>query len=96
VWSIEGPSRLDAGGKVAMLFHPFLGYVRALQQVVGGNEPISFLESFESKVGRASTEPLFNLWLLGIHPYLPYTPDSKLMMDEVSLFAKSVKSSVLK
>jgi hypothetical protein len=44
----------------------------------------------------ASTEPLFNLWLLGIYRYLPYTPDSKLMMDEVSLFAKSVKSSVLK
>jgi hypothetical protein len=35
-----------------MLFHPFLGYVRALHQVVGGKEPISFLDSFESKVGR--------------------------------------------
>jgi hypothetical protein len=84
---------IDSGGKVGMFSHPFLGYVRALQQVIGGKEPISFLESFESKVGRTSVRALFNLWELGIYRYLPYTPDSKLMMDEVSVFVRSVKSS---
>jgi len=32
-----------------MLFLPFLGYVRALQQVVGGNEPIAFLSRLNQK-----------------------------------------------
>ncbi|HWW13252.1 MAG TPA: hypothetical protein VN310_01220 [Candidatus Dormibacteraeota bacterium] len=86
---------VDSGGKVGMFFHPFLGYVRALQEVVNGKEPASFLESFESKVGQRNIAPLLNLWLLGLYRSLPHTPDSKLMMDEVISFGKSVRSSVV-
>jgi hypothetical protein len=86
---------VDSGGKVGMFFHPFLGYVRALQEVVNGKEPASFLESFESKVGQRNVAPLLNLWLLGLYRPLPHTPDSKLMMDEVISFGKSVRSSVV-
>lgn len=86
---------IDSGGKVGMFVHPFLGYVRALQEVVDGKEPTSFLESFELKVGQRNVAPLLNLWLLGLYRPLPYTPDSKLMMDEVISFGKSVRSSAV-
>jgi hypothetical protein len=87
---------VDSGGKVGMFSHPFLGYVRALQRVIGGHESPNFLDFFESRVGHASVEPLLNLWELGLYKYLPETPDSKLVMSEVASFVRSVKSSALK
>jgi hypothetical protein len=81
---------IDSGGKVGMFSHPYLGYVRALQEVINGKERASFLESFEAKVGQRNVAPLSNLWLLGLYRPLPYTPDSKLMMDEVVSFGTSV------
>jgi hypothetical protein len=87
---------IDAGGEVGIFSHPFLGYVRALQQVVIGKERASFLESFETKVGRRNVAPLSNLWTLGLYKPLPYTPDSQNMVDEVVLFGRSVGSSVVK
>jgi hypothetical protein len=84
---------IDSGGKVGLFSHPFLGYVRALQEVINSKEPASFLESFESKVGEKNVAPLLNLWFLGLYRPLPYTPDSKLMLNEVVSFAKAVGSS---
>lgn len=84
---------VDSGKKVGFFASPFLGYVRALQQVMTGAEPVSFLSSFEAKVGRENVAPLYNLWALGLYRPLPYTPDSKLMMDEVVSFARSVGST---
>jgi hypothetical protein len=81
---------VDSGGKVGLLVHPFLGYCRALREVIVGKESLRFLESFEAKVGYNNVVPLSNLWLLGLYRPLPYTPDSKLMMDQVVSFAKSV------
>jgi len=87
---------VDSGGKVGFLVSPFIGYMRALQRVVTGGEPASLLDSFESKVGRENVAPLYNLWTLGLYKPLPQTPDSKLMMDEVVSFARSVSSTVLR
>jgi hypothetical protein len=80
---------VDSGRKVGMLSHPFLGYVRALQEVASGNERTNFLEALESKVGEESVRPLVNPWLLGLYRPLPSTPDSKLMLDEVAAFRNS-------
>jgi len=87
---------VDSGRKVGLLFHPFVGFVRSLQEVVRGNEPISFLDSLYPKVGHENVEPLLRLWLLGLYRTLPYLPDSKLMMDEVVLFGKSIGLSLVK
>ena len=87
---------IDSGGKVGMFSHPFLGYVRALQEVINGKEPASFLESFESKVGEKNVAPLLNLWFLGFYRPLPHTPDSKLMLNEVISFGGAVGSSVVR
>ena len=87
---------VDSGGKVGLVFHPFLGYVRALQEVLSGREKAEFLESFESKAGRRNVAPLENLWRLGLYSVLPQTPDSKLMLDEVVSYARSVGSSAVK
>ena len=87
---------VDSGRKVGLLFHPFLGFVRAVQEVRSGKEPVSFLDSLYPKVGYENVKPLLNLWLLGLYRTLPYLPDSKLMLDEVVLFGKSVGSSVVK
>jgi hypothetical protein len=81
---------IDSGGKVGMFSQPFLGYVRALQEVIDGKQPTSFLNSFESKVGHRNAVPLSNLWRLGLYRPLPYTPDSKHMVDEVIVFGQSV------
>jgi hypothetical protein len=81
---------VDSGRKIGFLVHHFLGFVRALQEVVNAKEPASFLESFYPKVGHENVEPLLNLWLLGLYRPLPYTPDSKLMLDEIVRFGKSV------
>jgi hypothetical protein len=87
---------VDSGHKVGMLMHPFLGFVRGLQEVIRSNEPVSFLDSFYPKVGDENVSPLVNLWLLGLYRPLPYTPDSKLMMQEISRFGKSMESPVVK
>ncbi len=81
---------VDSGHKVGLLSHPFLGYVRALQEVASGKERIDFLGQFYAKVGRVNVAPLENLWLLGLFRPLPYTPDTKLIMDEVVLYGRSV------
>jgi hypothetical protein len=81
---------VDSGRKVGLLFHPFLGFVRSLQEVVRGNEPVSFLDSVYTEVGRENVEPLLNLWSLGLYRLLPYAPDSKLMLDEVMMFGESI------
>lgn len=85
---------VDSGRKIGMLFHPFLGFFRAFQQVTSGRESLRFLDSFEPSVGHENVEPLLNLWALGLYRQLPYTPDSKLMMDEVLSFGRSVGASV--
>ncbi len=87
---------VDSGRKIGLLVHPFLGFVRGLQEVINANEQAGFLESFYPKVGHENVKPLLNLWLLGLHRPLPYTPDSKLMMDEIVRFGKSIGSSVVK
>ena len=81
---------VDSGRKVGLVSHPFLGYVRALQQVIEGKEPASFLETFESKVGENNVLPLLNLWFLGLARPLPPNPDSKRMMDEVASFCRTI------
>jgi hypothetical protein len=77
---------VESGGKVGLLLHPFLGYVRALQRVMSGKEPVSFLDS--SKVGQENVLPLLTLLRLGLYRPLPYTPDSKVMMDEIVSFGR--------
>jgi hypothetical protein len=84
---------VDSGGKIGMFSHPFLGYVRALREVATGRERASFLDSFKLKVGEKNVTPLLNLWLLGLYRPLPYTPDSKVMIDEIVSFRELVKSS---
>ncbi len=81
---------VDSGHKVGLLFHPFLGFVRSLQEVIRGKEPVSFLESVYAEVGYENVGPLLNLWTLGLYRLLPYAPDSKLMLDEVLLFGESI------
>ncbi|MGC2196939.1 MAG: hypothetical protein WA628_19850 [Terriglobales bacterium] len=82
---------VDSGRKIGLLVHPFLGFVRGLQEVINAKERPAFLESFYPKVGYENVKPLLNLWLLGLYRALPYTPDSKLMMDEIARFGKSVE-----
>jgi hypothetical protein len=84
---------VDSGRKVGIFFHHFLGYVRALQEVIACREPASFLNSFEVKAGANNVAPLLKLSLLGLFRPLPHTPDSKLMMDEVASFGQSIPLS---
>jgi hypothetical protein len=81
---------VDSGRKVGLLINPYLGFVRALQEVINGNESAEFLYSPYSKVGRDNVEPLMKLWGLGLYRPLPYTPDPKTMMDEIIKFGRSI------
>ena len=82
---------VDSGGKIGFLSAPFLGFLRALQRVMDGRESLDLLDSFYPKVGRENVRPLLNLWWLGLYRPLPNTPDSKRMMEEISLFGRSVR-----
>lgn len=83
---------VESGRKVGLLFHPFLGYVRMFQRVVHGKESARALDS--SDVGPENILPLVNLLALGLYRDLPFTPDSKLMLDEVVSFEKSIPAAV--
>ena len=84
---------VDSGHKVGLLLHSFLGFVRALQEVISGNAPESFLDPLYQKIGYKNVEPLVNLWQLGLYRPLPHTPDSKMMLNEIMRFSQSVEAS---
>jgi hypothetical protein len=52
---------VDSGRKIGLLVHPFLAFVRGLQQVIEGREPVSFLDSLYPKVDHENMKPLLNL-----------------------------------
>ena len=81
---------LDSGRKFGFLFHPFLAFVRALQEVIGGKEPESILHLFYRNVGFENVEPLLNLRRLGLYRLLPHLPNSQVLMDEIIAFGESV------
>lgn len=75
------------GGKIGFLFHPFLGYVRALQ-----TQNLDAQNSFyrRNKIPHQAYGPLIHLLSLRLLRPLPWTPDSKRMLDTVIAFGKSV------
>ena len=75
---------VDSGGTVGIFSAPFLGFIRAIQEVTSGRERASFLESFIAKVGSRGAQPVLRLLDCGLYRPLPHTPDSKLMRDEVA------------
>ncbi|MGE5053539.1 MAG: hypothetical protein ACM3WP_05180 [Acidobacteriota bacterium] len=77
---------VDAGGKVGILFPPFIGFVRAIHEVASDRERAGFLDVSIAKVGSQAAEPLLKLLWSGLYRPLPHTPDSKLMRDEVATF----------
>lgn len=93
IYNVCYGSYVDSGRKVGLILHPFLGFVRALQEVMSGNEPLSFLDPLYQKIGYKNVEPLVNLWRLGLYRPLPHTPDTKIMLDEVMKFSQSVEPS---
>jgi len=85
---------IDSGGKVGLLFPPFIGFIRAIQEVASGRKPANFLNSFIEKVG-TSSEPLLRLFAFGLYRPLPSTPDSKLMREEVAKFIHKTQTERL-
>lgn len=84
---------VEEGGKIGLLFHPFLAYVRALQR----NElDVTARLANSKKVPPEAYLPLLHLSLLKLMRPLPWTPDSKRMLDAVVAFGRSVGCSFLK
>jgi hypothetical protein len=87
VYNFSYAKYVEDGGKVGWLFHPFLGYVRALQR----NEfDVMAHFSNSKKVPPGSYLPLLHLSRLKLMRPLPWTPDSKRMLETVVAFGKSV------
>ena len=56
-----------------------------------GREPVSFLDTFIAKVGAGNAMPILRLLELGLYRALPYTPDSKLMAEQVASFIRQTQ-----
>jgi hypothetical protein len=93
VYNFSYAKYVECGGKTGFLFHPFLGYVRALQ----GNDLDAQKRFYSSKkIPHQSYGPLIHLLSLRLMRPLPWTPNSKRMLDTVVAFGKSVGCSFLK
>jgi hypothetical protein len=90
VYNFSYAKYVECGGKVGFLFHPFLGYVRALQ---GGDD--AALERFyeSKKIPFQAYGPLIHLMSLKLIRRLPWTPNSKIMLNAVVAFGNSVGCS---
>jgi hypothetical protein len=93
VYNFSYAKYVECGGKIGFLFHPFLGYVRALQ----GNDLDATNRFYKSnKIPHESYGPLIHLLSLRILRPLPWTPDSKRMLEAVVAFGESVGYSLSK
>lgn len=80
-----------SGRKVGFLFHPYIGFVRALNVFISKETgDITTLQRFYEKVGYENVKPLLNLCQYELYRLLPNTPDSKRMINEVVGFGKSI------
>lgn len=91
VYNFSYAKYVEAGRKIGFLFHPFLAYVRALQRK---ELDVTARLSESNKVPPEASLPLLHLSLLKLMRPLPWTPDSKLMLDAVVSFGRAVGSSV--
>ena len=91
VYNFSYAQYVEAGRKIGWLFHPFLGYVRALQL-----NDLDAMTRTSEKLPPKSYMPLVNLWGLKLMRPLPWTPDSKRMQDAVVAFGKSAGCSFSK
>jgi|SRR5271170_3518992 len=87
VYNYSYAKYVECGGKIGFLFHPLVGYVRALQ-----SNDLAATERFykSKKIPYQAYGPLIHLMSLKLLRRLPSTPDSKLMLDSVVAFGKSV------
>ena len=85
---------VESGRNVGFLFHPFLGYIRALNAFMLDKEPITFVQSFYDQVGHENIAPLMFLCQKGLYRILPNTPDSKEMANQVITYANSIGISL--
>jgi hypothetical protein len=93
VYNFSYAKYVECGGKIGFLFHPFLGYVRALQ----GNDLDATKRFYNSKkIPHQSYGPLIHLLSLRLMRPLPWTPNSQRMLETVVAFGKSVGCSFLK
>jgi hypothetical protein len=81
---------VESGHNIGFVFHPFLGFIRALNAFIMDKQPITFVQSFYDKIGYENIAPLMFLCQKELYRILPNTPDSVKMANQVMLYAQSV------
>ena len=78
VYNFSYAKYVESGRKTGLLFHPFLGYVRALQR---NQFDITSRLSDSQKIPPEGFLPLLHLSRLKLMRPLPWTPDSRRMFE---------------